>query len=109
MYDPRYLDYFELFRQEKFFEAHEILESLWRETKGPEREFYQGLIQLAVALVHYQRGNCPGARTMFESAHRYLSAYPSSYLGVDLEKVFHEFERFLETQKDLPKMTLTKQ
>ena len=32
--DPRYLEFFELFNREEFFEAHEVLEGLWRETEG---------------------------------------------------------------------------
>jgi hypothetical protein len=51
----------EEFNRAYFFEAHETLEELWRETSGPLRPFYQGLIQLAVALYHLSNGNRRGA------------------------------------------------
>jgi hypothetical protein len=51
----------EEFNRAYFFEAHETLEDLWRETSGPLRLFYQGLIQLAVALYHLSNGNRRGA------------------------------------------------
>ncbi len=50
---------------ERFFEAHEVLEGLWMRTRD-ERQ--RGLIQLAAALYHIQRGNLKGARTMVERA-----------------------------------------
>ena len=94
--DPRYLRYFKLFREEKFFEAHEILEALWRSTQGPERDFYQGLIQLAAALVHFQKGNLIGARELFERAECRLAAYPPNYLGVSIPHLTEQFREFLE-------------
>lgn len=45
--DPRFLEFFRLFQEEKFFEAHEVLEGLWRETRGEKREpylpYYEGV------------------------------------------------------------------
>ena len=52
-YDPRYLAGIVLFNRGDFFEAHEVWESLWMETFTPEKKFYQGLIQAAVALCHF--------------------------------------------------------
>ena len=45
----------------EYFEAHELLEPAWMGTDDlPERAFHQGLIKLAAAHVHLQRGNLPG-------------------------------------------------
>jgi predicted metal-dependent hydrolase len=54
------------FNRAYFFEAHETLEDLWRETYGPLHTFYQGLIQLAVGLYHLSNGNYKGAHSQFE-------------------------------------------
>lgn len=43
------------------FQAHEVLESTWKATSGPERELWRGLAQLAVGVTHAQRGNAVGA------------------------------------------------
>ncbi len=46
------------YRRGDFFEAHELLEPAWMGTDDiPERELYQGLIKLAAAFVHANRGN----------------------------------------------------
>src|SRR4051794_6508369 len=46
-YDPRYLAGILFFNRGDFFEAHEAWESLWMDTAGPDKTFYQGLIQAA--------------------------------------------------------------
>ena len=33
-YDPRYVEYFERFNRQRFFEAHEVLEALWYPNGG---------------------------------------------------------------------------
>ncbi|HEY3064661.1 MAG TPA: DUF309 domain-containing protein [Methylomirabilota bacterium] len=47
-----------------FFEVHEVLEPLWREASGSDREALQGLIQVAVGYQHLANGNVAGARTL---------------------------------------------
>jgi hypothetical protein len=46
------------------FGAHEVLEAVWKAAPAPERDLWQGLAQLCVALTHAQRGNPPGAATL---------------------------------------------
>src|SRR5262249_4453404 len=61
---------------------HEVWEHLWHDTAGPDRRFYQGLIQAAVAVYHAGKGNARGARRLFESGRRDMSAYNSPHLGL---------------------------
>lgn len=49
----------------RFFEAHETLEPRWIRERDAG---LQGLIQLAAAFHHLQRGNLRGARTMLRRA-----------------------------------------
>lgn len=44
-----------LFSEERYWEAHTVLEDLWRASKGEKRTYLQGLILIAAAMVHYQR------------------------------------------------------
>lgn len=49
----------------RFFEAHEEWERLWLRAAGQERLFLQGLIQLAAACVHFEKGRqAPAARLL---------------------------------------------
>ena len=45
----------DLFNQERFWEAHEVLEEIWHPAIGVDRDTIQGLILTAAALVHYQK------------------------------------------------------
>jgi predicted metal-dependent hydrolase len=83
-----------LFNSAQFFDAHEVLEDVWREAPEPERKFLQGLIQVAVALHHYSRGNQVGCRSLLERAGRNLSGYPREYGGIDLKSLQECLQRW---------------
>ena len=103
--DGRFQEFISLFNQEKFFEAHEVLESLWRETQSPDREFYQGLIQLAAALVHIQKKTPPGAEYLYAKASKHLSRYPKYHCGLDCDKILRDVRMTLDLQNGFPKIT----
>lgn len=73
-----------LFDEGKYFLAHETLEEHWIEAPEMERDFYQGLIHLAVGFHHSGRGNQKGARLQFKKAATKLAKYPDLYDGVDI-------------------------
>ncbi|MDR7401152.1 MAG: DUF309 domain-containing protein [Armatimonadota bacterium] len=70
-----------------YFECHELLEGVWRATRGPERDFYHGLIQVAAAFYHFEKGNWHGARVLLDKGLDRLRRYPDTYLGVDLRSL----------------------
>lgn len=72
-----------LWGQQRYFEAHECLEHVWHQAAAPDREFWKGVIQVAVGAVHVQRDNPDGAVTLWNRAAGYLSPYPSPHHGVD--------------------------
>ncbi len=74
-----------LFDQQRFFEAHEFLEYIWKsdELDAADRDFWKGVTQVAVGCCHVQRGNDTGAVTLLERATRYMQPYPGHYHGVD--------------------------
>lgn len=106
MNDRRLDEAIELFNACEFFACHDVLEELWGETLGPEREFYQGLIHAAVCLFHFGEGNLGGARKMYGSAVRYLTPYAPECLGVNVERLLTElrtaFAELLQAQDGYP-------
>lgn len=90
--DPRFEQAIELFNAQEFFACHDALEEIWSETLDENREFFQGLIHVAVSLFHFGEENLSGARKMHDSAVRYLSSYGSSHLGIDLMRLRTEFD-----------------
>ena len=85
-YDPRYLAGIVLFNRGDFFEAHEVWESIWLEEHGPDRQFYQGLIQAAVGLCHFCNGNVRGAAKLYRSSRDYLARYGAVHHGMNLAR-----------------------
>ena len=91
-YPPQYLEGLRLFNEQDFFECHDVLEELWSDIVGDQRQFYQGLIQVAVALFHFGNGNLGGARKLFHSSQGYLEQYPSPYMGLDLGSLCNDLQ-----------------
>ena len=80
-----YLDCMRRYNAGRHWHAHEVLEDLWRATVDPERRlFYQGIIQLAAAFVHAERGNMRGVQRLLAKAGAKLAAVPSPYLALDV-------------------------
>jgi uncharacterized protein len=77
----------DLIRRGAYFEAHEELELAWRATTPTERDFYQGLVHVAVAWYQAGRGNTVGARRQVEKALRRLEPYEPEHRGVDVAAV----------------------
>ena len=83
-----YHAYFYFFNRQQFYEAHDILESLWLgERKGGNNEFYKALIQLAGAFVHLQKGRVKPAVALFKLSGSYLEKYPARHEGLDIPGV----------------------
>lgn len=86
----------ELFRSGRYFETHEEWEEVWRAAAREERDFYQGMVHLAVALYQAGRGNARGARAQVAKARRRLARYHPVFHGVRLEKLVPEVGRAVE-------------
>ena len=77
----------ELFNQGRFFDAHELLEDVWRAAPSDKKKFFQGLVQVAVAFHHHSTGNVTGMRSVLRRALNNLSAASSDFAGIDLDSL----------------------
>jgi hypothetical protein len=80
----------DLIRAGEYFAAHEVLEDVWRAAPGEERDFYQGLVHVAVAWYQAGRGNRVGCERQLEKAARRLGPYAPAYEGVDVASVLEQ-------------------
>ena len=81
------------FNRRWYFESHETLEDLWMVTPLPERDFFQGIIQLAAAFVHFARGEYPGILKLFDASLSKLQAFTPERLGIDVSQLIRDAER----------------
>ncbi len=79
----------EQFNRRSFFECHDTLEELWHGTRGKDRLFLQGLIQISVGFYHLFGRNYKGAASQFTRGLGKLEPYRPAHNGINLE----EFER----------------
>jgi predicted metal-dependent hydrolase len=74
-------------RAGRFFAAHEELELAWRAADAEERDFYQGLVHVAVAWYQAGRGNAVGTARQLEKGLRRLERYEPAHRGIDVASV----------------------
>ena len=80
----------ELLADGRPFSAHEVYEARWKAGPATERELWQGLAQLCVAITHAERGNRIGALRLLGRARRRLESYAATggpAYGLDLHNI----------------------
>ena len=77
------------FNRAHFFDAHEVLEDVWRALPATSaaKKHLQGLVQLAVAFHHESRGNLRGARSLLDRALWNLTGAERSFPSLDLARL----------------------
>ena len=84
-------------RAGRYFEAHEELEQAWRAAPAEERDFFQGLVHVAVAWYQAGRGKPVATERQLEKALRRLAAYEPSYRGVDVRALRIQLAELVQT------------
>jgi predicted metal-dependent hydrolase len=84
-------------RAGRYFEAHEELELVGRAAAPEERDFYQGLVHVAVAWYQAGRGKPVATQRQLEKALRRLAAYEPEHRGVDVARLRAQLAELLET------------
>lgn len=85
-----------LFNGVRYWHAHEAWETLWRAAPDEERDFFQGLIQLAAGLLHLQRRNVRGARNKLAEGLAKLRPYQPTHHGIVISELVGRCERIAE-------------
>ena len=101
-----------LFNSGDWYACHDCFEALWHETAGPMRPVLQGILQIAVAELHLERGNCRGATILMGEGLGRLKACPPNALEIDLVALINlSMQRLLALQQqrsieglDLPRL-----
>ena len=92
---PCYVGFFHCWNEQRYYEAHDVLEQLWLKSDSGDANFFKGLIQAAGAFVHLQkqfehplhakhgRRLAPAVR-LFRLAERNLSGFAPQHHGLDV-------------------------
>lgn len=101
---PIYLRGVDLFNFAYWWESHEAFEALWRGAgqRGPEGDFFQGLIQVAASELKRFSGADAAARALAERALKRLRGVPSPWFGLDVQRLAREIEERMAGTRPLP-------
>jgi predicted metal-dependent hydrolase len=89
------------FNAGQWFECHETVEDLWIGSEGEVRDFYQGLIQIAIALHHWRNGNFGGTMSLFKGGVGYLDHVSNRCQWVDVSGLIADAGRMREALEEL--------
>ena len=92
---PYYRAYFQCWNEQRYYEAHDVLEQLWLNTDTVDDDFFKGLIQAAGAFVHLKKNfehpthvkhgrRLRPAVKLFELAEKSLAAFAPKHHALDV-------------------------
>jgi predicted metal-dependent hydrolase len=87
---PELIHGIEQFNAGEFFEQHETLELLWRDTRAPVRGLYHGILQVGVGFHHWRNGNFHGASTLLEEGIERLRPFAPRCQGVEVDTLIND-------------------
>ena len=97
----------EQFNTGQFYACHDTLEALWIEALEPDKTFYQGILQIAVALYHLGNKNVRGGAILLGEGSNRLRRYPSTYAGIDVNQLLHQSKALLSLVQQLSPEQIT--
>ena len=84
-----------------------MLEEVWRAAEPDERDFYQGLVHVAVAWYQAGRGRPVATARQLEKAQRRLRPYAPTHRGVKLRPLLEQLRELGDrTSLEFPKPLL---
>ena len=95
-----------LIAEGSYFAAHEALEDAWRAAAEAERDFFQGLVHVAVAWYQAQRRNRIGWERQHAKAQRRLLAYQPIHRGLDVGDLLSQLRACEDAYPDPPTLHL---
>jgi hypothetical protein len=87
----------QLFNDEKYWQAHEVLEYVWKNTTGTEKDILNGIILVAAAFVHYQKDEHDVCISILERAIKKLDRASGIYHGIDINRIANMISKIINT------------
>ncbi|KOR34412.1 MULTISPECIES: DUF309 domain-containing protein [Planktothricoides] len=98
---PEFWQAVEQFNQQDFYACHDTLESLWMEASEPDKKFYQGILQIAVALYHLSNHNWKGAAILLGEGMSRLRSYQPTYFEINVAEILQISSQILQKLQEV--------
>ncbi len=87
----------QLFNDERYWEAHEGLEYVWRSSTGIEKEILNGIILVAAAFVHDEKDEQDVCISILQRARKKLDKASGIYHGIDTSRIVERISEIIKT------------
>lgn len=94
-YPAEWLQGIKEFKAGEYYACHDTLEALWMDAIDPDKKFYQGVLQIAVACYHLHNRNWRGAVTLLGEGIGRLPYYQPVYAGIDVTQLIEDSRNLL--------------
>lgn len=92
-----------LFNNEKFWKCHEVLEVVWKQAEGDEKKLLNGVILVAAALVHFQKGENEICMNILKRADdKIKSGKEEEYYRIKLDSLKENLRKIIDTGTIIP-------
>jgi hypothetical protein len=89
----------QLFNDEKYWQAHEALEYMWKNASGVEKDILNGLILVAAAFVHDEKDEPDVCLSILQRARKKLSGTTGTYYGMEVNRIAGRISEMINSGK----------
>jgi uncharacterized protein len=100
-FSPEWVQGINEFNIGEYYACHDTLEALWMDSIDPDKKFYQGVLQIAVACYHLHNRNWHGAVTLLGEGIGRLPYYQPVYVGIDVTQLIQDSRNLLTTLQSI--------
>ena len=87
----------DLFNTERFWRCHEVLEDIWKRSEGEEKKLLNGVILVAAAFVHFQKGEDEICVGILRRAYDKIRSCSGKYHGINLDLLLENLKKIIDT------------
>lgn len=91
------------FNEAEYYTCHDLLEEIWHNADASDRNFYQGILQIAVGLYHLHNLNQNGAAILLGEGIGRLRRYCPEYEGLNIADLICESASLLSAIQQISK------
>lgn len=92
----------DLFNNERFWRCHEVLEDIWKRSEGEEKKLLNGVILVAAAFVHFQKGEDEICVGILRRAYDKIRSCSGKYHGINLDLLLENLKKIIDTSTIVP-------
>ncbi len=87
-----------LFNMERYWKSHEVLESVWKDSKGQTKNLLNGLILVDAAYVHFQKGENAIFFSILNRSLEKFGDYLEYFYDINMELLLKDINKIIHTK-----------